>query len=243
MWSDLAEWQMSLTECYDRMTDYELSEIYNQIFGAPSKKWITVINMRQNESADKSIMGEIVMDRTNSTEPEIASLTYGIGVAGKRVWSRATPEFWTDVDEAVSQPFIWMEEGKVCVFWISFGVVRIISVSSFGDCGVYLCNTLDIFCDLAKVYMLWFLGHWFEQGLSNFTIWPSWASPAHITNVCFFFMTVAHFQLKVSVALEILSWNVFFLKGTGQWEILCGSYRGDTPWCQAEATQCSIKGR
>ena len=41
--------------------------------------------MRQNESTDKSVVGEIVTDRTDSTELEIASLTYGIGVAGKRV--------------------------------------------------------------------------------------------------------------------------------------------------------------
>ena len=50
----------------------------DKIFGAPSEKRITVINTRQNESADESfesIMGEIVTDRTDLTDLEIRSLT------------------------------------------------------------------------------------------------------------------------------------------------------------------------
>lgn len=50
----------------------------DQICGAPSKKRITVINTRQNESTDRtfdSIVSEIMTDRIDSTELEIANLT------------------------------------------------------------------------------------------------------------------------------------------------------------------------
>ena len=66
-----------------RTTDEAGSIILNflkftyQILGSPSERWITVINMRQNKSADgsfQSIMGEIVAERTDLTELEIVNL-------------------------------------------------------------------------------------------------------------------------------------------------------------------------
>ena len=60
-------------------------------------------------------MSGTVSDRT---EPDM----YRIRVAGYRVWSRATPNIWTEVDKGVPQPFSMNEEGKVWVFRISFGV-------------------------------------------------------------------------------------------------------------------------
>ena len=55
---------------------------------------------------------------SDKTEPDM----YRIRVTWKRVWSRATPNFWTEADKGMPQPFSMDEEGKVWVFRISFGV-------------------------------------------------------------------------------------------------------------------------
>ena len=92
-----------------------------------------MIKARQNENIDGHF-ASIVSETVTATEFETASLT----CKGYTLLERVAPKFRTEVDNGVSQPWSWMEQDKVWIFRICFGVMRIISVLSVFNCS--LCD-------------------------------------------------------------------------------------------------------